>query len=132
MFRISFDTKNVERKGRSWEDKLFNDYHKTLNDKEYEYKTESRALERLKFIANGYSKVSNNKDSYIQLAHKDYGRQNLAVKLWGIPQGYVRLERLLNDAKENGKIEILLKDFYDLRQNTKAFKDGKIIITYMK
>ena len=131
MYIISFDTFKITKNISTWEDKLFNDFHSKLNSITYEYKSFSKALERLNFILGRYSNVIDNKDSYFTLSNALYGIQNRAIKLYGIPQGYVDIEKELSKAKEYGVVKIRLSDFYDTRQNINYLKKGYLIIKYI-
>ena len=78
-----------------------------------------------------YSNVIYNKYSYFTLSNALYGIQNRAIKLYGIPQGYVDIEKELSKAKEYGVVKIRLSDFYDTRQNINYLKKGYLIIKYI-
>ena len=131
MYIISFDTFKITKNISTWEDKLFNDFHSKLNSITYEYKSFSKALERLDFIINGYNEIINNKDSFFTLYDEEYGHKELPIKLYGIPQGYIDIENTLLEAQKTGVIKIKLSDFYDTRQNTKDLKNGYLIIKYI-
>uniref|UniRef100_UPI0025DCA73A hypothetical protein n=1 Tax=uncultured Clostridium sp. TaxID=59620 RepID=UPI0025DCA73A len=67
MYEILFETNQIHRNIKDWNDKLFNDFHKKLNSIHYKYKTISKTFERLDFIINGYNEIINNKDSFFTL-----------------------------------------------------------------
>ncbi|WP_291629574.1 hypothetical protein [Clostridium sp.] len=131
MYEILFETNQVHRNIKDWNDKLFNDFHKKLNSIHYKYKTISKTFERLDFIINGYNEIINNKDSFFTLYDEEYGHKELPIKLYGIPQGYIDIENTLLEAQKTGVIKIKLSDFYDTRQNTKDLKNGYLIIKYI-
>ena len=131
MYEILFETNQVHRNIKDWNDKLFNDFHKKLNSIHYKYKTISKTFERLDFIINGYNEIINNKDSFFTLYDEKYGHKELPIKLYGIPQGYIDIENTLLEAQKTGVIKIKLSDFYDTRQNTKDLKNGYLIIKYI-
>ena len=131
MYEILFETNQIHRNIKDWNDKLFNDFHKKLNSIHYKYKTISKTFERLDFIINGYNEIINNKDSFFTLYDEEYGHKELPIKLYGIPQGYIDIENTLLEAQKTGVIKIKLSDFYDTRQNTKDLKNGYLIIKYM-
>jgi len=131
MYEILFETNQIHRNIKDWNDKLFNDFHKKLNSIHYKYKTISKTFERLDFIINGYNEIINNKDSFFTLYDEEYGHKELPIKLYGIPQGYIDIENTLLEAQKTGVIKIKLSDFYDTRQNTKDLKNGYLIIKYI-
>ena len=131
MYEILFETNQIHRNIKDWNDKLFNDFHKKLNSIHYKYKTISKTFERLDFIINGYNEIINNKDSFFTLYDEKYGHKELPIKLYGIPQGYIDIENTLLEAQKTGVIKIKLSDFYDTRQNTKDLKNGYLIIKYI-
>lgn len=131
MYEILFETNQVHRNIKDWNDKLFNDFHKKLNSIHYKYKTISKTFKRLDFIINGYNEIINNKDSFFTLYDEKYGHKELPIKLYGIPQGYIDIENTLLEAQKTGVIKIKLSDFYDTRQNTKDLKNGYLIIKYI-
>ena len=131
MYEILFETNQVHRNIKDWNDKLFNDFHKKLNSIHYKYKTISKTFKRLDFIINGYNEIINNKDSFFTLYDEEYGHKELPIKLYGIPQGYIDIENTLLEAQKTGVIKIKLSDFYDTRQNTKDLKNGYLIIKYI-
>lgn len=131
MYEILFETNQIHRHIKDWNDKLFNDFHKKLNSIHYKYKTISKTFERLDFIINGYNEIINNKDSFFTLYDEEYGHKELPIKLYGIPQGYIDIENTLLEAQKTGVIKIKLSDFYDTRQNTKDLKNGYLIIKYI-
>lgn len=130
MYKITLVTNNIKINPKNWEDKLFNDFHKTINGMSWEYKNKKSVIEKINGLAGKATKrLYNGKKNYISLKSKSYGTQKLKIGVYGIAQGYVDVEKRLKDIEKYNNVIIRLSDFYDIRQNNiKILKNGYIKI----
>lgn len=130
MYIIKFNTQDFEsRNRRNWENQLYNDFIVAINGKEFICNNREKALDRLKFIAGTRSTIKQDKkENHIIMENEKYSKQFMPLKMCGIPQGYVNLEKALDRAETEGKYSIPFNSFYDLRQSN-FFKKCFIEIT---
>lgn len=129
MYKVKFDTSNFkDKKRKDWEDQLRNDFAIFINGKEFICKTELDLLNRLSFIAgNFYSEKNkdtlevwnsfeNDKNNFFELTNNRYGTQRLKYGMYGIAQGYVDFDKVLEKVNEEKEYLLPFNHFYDLRQ----------------
>lgn len=141
MYKVRFNTAGFQNKNRrGWERQLMNDFAVAINGKEFECETDLDLKNRLSFIA-GYGYSSENKDqskvwdeyehnenNYFDLTSKKYNTQRLRYGMYGIAQGYISIDNILEQVKKKGYYKILFKNFYDIRQGN-FFKGCFVEIT---
>lgn len=129
MYKIRFNTTNFSNRNnrRHWEDQLKNDFAVAINGKEFECETEQDLSDRLCFIA-GYcfyndeditrwSQYQKDNDNYINIKYRDGDVDyKLPYGVYGIAQGYIDIDKVINKVNETGFKAIPFGDFYDLRQ----------------
>lgn len=130
MYKIRFNTEKFDsRRRRDWNNQLYNDFAVAINGKEYICDSREQALDRLKFIAGISSTIDQSREeNHIYLEDERYSKQFMPLRMPGIPQGYVDIEKRLDRAEQNGKESIAFDSFYDLRQG-RFFKGCFIEIT---
>jgi len=130
MYKITFNTENFNDKRRkSWENQLNNDFAVAINGVSFICDSREDALNRLGFIAGYETNInSSDKENYFILEDERYSKQIMHYKMPGFAQGYVRLEKYLDRAEQEGESEIPFNSFYDLRQGN-FFKGCFIEIT---
>jgi hypothetical protein len=129
MYKVKFNTEKFKSKGfKGWEQQLMNDFAVAINGKEFTCQTDLDLHNRLSFIhgscyssknkdmLNVWKEYEQNKDNYFELTYNRYGTQRLKYGMYGIPQGYVDNDQIINDVKSKKLVSIPFNDFYDLRQ----------------
>lgn len=129
MFRITFNTENFQsRKRRDWEDQLRNDFAVAINGKEFICETDLDLENRLSFIAGTcfsdenenssltWDEYHNNEENFFTLEDDRYNVQRLKYGMYGIPQGYLNFDKVLEQLKGIGELQIPFSSFYDIRQ----------------
>ena len=106
---------------KQWEDQLRNDFVILLNGISFKCKDEEKLLQRLKFISNSMNIEEreiyrSNSDNYIILESVKYGNQKVDLSMYGVPQGYIDIDKVITEVNKEGYYKIDFNRFYDSRQ----------------
>lgn len=127
MYKIKFNTNKFESKNRrDWERQLMNDFAVGINNKDFKCETEKELFHTLTFIDGSFLNSSKYGDFpydkfrqdeyYIHLSSEKYGDRKVEAKTYGIAQGYIDIQKVIDKVKEEGSTQICFSDFYDSRQ----------------
>jgi len=129
MYKITFNTEKFQdKKCKDWEHQLMNDFAIAINGKAFICETDLDLKNKLAFIAgNAFSdknenlsatwdEYHNNEDNYFDLENDRYGHQRLKYGMYGIAQGYIDFDKILEQVKGIGELQIPFSSFYDIRQ----------------
>lgn len=132
MYKVRFNTAEFQNKNRrGWERQLMNDFAVAINGKEFECKTDLDLQNRIAFIA-GYVCIGNkDPNNFFKLESNKYGVQRLKYGMYGIPQGYISMDYILEQVKKKEYYKIPFKSFYDIRQGN-FFKGCYVEINKIK
>ena len=120
---VKFNTIRFKGKDnrKQWEDQLKNDFTIAINGKSFKCKNEKELLQRLKFISHSMNieereTYRNNVDNHIILESEKYGTQKVELSMYGMPQGYVDIDKVIGEVNKEGSCKIDFNRFYDSRQ----------------
>ena len=116
MYKLTFNTSKFDNRQnrRDWENQLRNDFAVAINGKKYECNTEEELRNRFKIIDG--QEISIDPNDYFYLENERYNKQRLLYGMYGIAQGYVNFDKILEEVKEKGFSSIPFGSFYDIRQ----------------
>lgn len=134
MYKVKFNTIKFQDKSnrKTWERQLMNDFAVAINGKEFICKDESELYHRISFIDGSwcdhpsygqfpFDTIYKSEENFIHLKSERYNEQKLPLSMYGICQGYVDKEKVINTVNEEGFIKISFSDFYDIRQGSCNF-----------
>lgn len=107
---IQGDLKKLSPSSRgNWEEYLNQDILIYLSKKEWKTKTRAGMVSRLQKLGG------QKQGAKFTLTTKKYGRQVCRETLPGLKQGYVNIDRKLEEAEQRGYAEWSVLDYYDRR-----------------
>lgn len=119
QFNCAGTIAKMPKKRRDWERQLIDDFTRAIHRKQYLCESREDLIRRLEFIAGSGGRGISWKDeeNHVKLDSTAYDERVLPVQMYGIAQGYVNFEKIL-EPLDHGKVSIFIKfrDFYDIRQ----------------
>lgn len=142
-YRVTIDTdKYIDRKcsQSNWEPGTMNDFMHAING----WSSRENSLEevrwRIEYIGNWFSNVKEEDREKYRIWH-DKKKNKITfydklceleriepVRMYGFCQGYFDVEKVIAELKENGRVVIPFKRFYDMRQYIKNMNGCAVII----
>jgi len=118
-FIVLFNTAAAKTKAtrRGWERQLIDDFIRAVHRKQYECDSYEVLIARLKLI-DGSELMPEGPENFIEVEKKQYGKQRLPIKMYGIAQGYIPFDKVLKPLVERTESSVFIpfRNFYDMRQ----------------
>lgn len=124
MYTVIFNTaaaiSKMPKRRKNWQDQLRDDFLRAIHGKKFNCQDAEELRSRMNFIAgNSFPKGNIGESDFVILSDPAYGERTEPIKMWGIPQGYVSFDQILQKADTDGCAIIPFRCFYDQRQKVR-------------